>query len=61
VDVAPNLRRPPTVNRKVFDLIVVTALLLKPATGLLRMAARRWNVESNGAMGTIGEAVEVAL
>ncbi len=49
------------MNRKVFDLIVVVGLLMHPAVGLVRMSAKRWSVESTGPMGTIGDAVQVAL
>jgi hypothetical protein len=49
------------VNRRTFDLILLTVILLKPAEGLVKMAARRWSRDSNGPMGTIGDAVQVAL
>jgi hypothetical protein len=49
------------VNRRTFDLIVLTVILLRPAEGLVKMAARRWSQESNGAMGTVGDAIQVAL
>jgi hypothetical protein len=49
------------VNRKVFDLIIVVGLLLKPATGLARMGARRWSRDSNGPMEVIGDAVQIGL
>lgn len=49
------------MNRKTFDLIVLVGLLMKPAVGLVKMAAPRWSKESQGAMATIGDAVQVAL
>jgi hypothetical protein len=48
-------------SKKVFDLILITALLLHPAVGLAKMAARRWSAEGNGALATVGRAVEVSL
>jgi hypothetical protein len=41
--------------------MVLTFLLLKPAVGLVKTAAPRWSGESQGVMGTIGDAVQVAL
>ena len=49
------------MNRRTFDLIVLTIILMKPAEGLVKMAARRWSCDSDGVMGTIGDAVQVAL
>jgi hypothetical protein len=49
------------VTRRTFDLIVLTVILLRPAEGLVKMAARRWSQTSDGAMGTIGDAVQVSL
>jgi hypothetical protein len=49
------------VNRRTFDLIVLTIILMKPAEGLLKMASRRWCRESDGPMGVIGDAVQMAL
>jgi len=48
-------------TKKTFDLVVITALLLHPAVGLLKMASRRWEAEHHGALSTIGSAVGVAL
>ena len=48
-------------TKKTFDLVVITALLLHPAVGLLKMASRRWTAEGHGALSTIGSAVGVAL
>ena len=48
-------------TKKTFDLVVITALLLHPAVGLLKMASRRWTAEGNCALSTIGSAVGVAL
>lgn len=49
------------MNRRTFDLIILTIILAKPAEGLVKMAARRWSQDSTGPMGTIGDAVQVAL
>ena len=49
-------------TKKTFDLVIITALLLHPAVGLVRLAARRWIIEDVvGPLSTIGAAVEVAL
>ena len=48
-------------TKKTFDLVVITALLLHPAVGLLKMASRRWASEGHGSLSTIGAAVGVAL
>jgi len=51
------------VNRRTFDLIILTVILLKPAEGLVKMAARRWSRESpeGSVLETLGDAVKVAL
>jgi hypothetical protein len=51
----------PLPTKRVFDLVVLTFLLLKPAVGLIKTAAPRWSSESSGVMETIGDAVQVAL
>lgn len=48
-------------SKKTFDLVVITALLLHPAVGLLRLASRRWEAETSGPLSTVGAAVRVAL
>ncbi len=48
-------------TKRTFDVVVITVILLHPAVGLLRMAARRWSNESNGALGLVGDTVKVAL
>lgn len=48
-------------TKKVFDLVLITSLLLHPAVGLIKMSARRWSKESTGALATVGDAVAVAL
>jgi len=48
-------------TKKTFDLVVITALLLHPAVGLLRLASRRWVAETSGPLSKVGAAVEVAL
>lgn len=49
------------MNRRTFDLVLLVVILAHPAAGLVRMAARRWSQTSTGPMGTIGDAVQVAL
>jgi hypothetical protein len=50
------------MNKRVFDGIIIVSLLLHPAVGLLKMAARRWSTESaDSPLGVIGSAVEVSL
>lgn len=49
------------MNRRTFDLIILTVILMRPAEGLVKMAARRWSRDSDGPMGTIGDAIQVAL
>jgi hypothetical protein len=48
-------------TKRVFDLIVLSSLLLHPAVGLLKMSARRWHLEKEGAIGKLGTAVVVSL
>ncbi len=49
-------------TRRTFDLVIITALLLHPAVGLVKMAARRWDREQvGGGAAQIGRALEVAL
>ena len=48
-------------SKKIFDLVLIVVLLAKPAIGLLKMGARRWSNESNGALGVLGDAVQVGL
>jgi hypothetical protein len=50
-----------TVTKKTFDLALIVVLLAHPAFGLLKTASRRWAATGNGALSTIGSAVEVAL
>lgn len=47
-------------TKRIFDLIVITGLLLHPAVGLVKIAARRWQRESNGPMGTLAGAIAVS-
>jgi hypothetical protein len=49
------------LTKKGFDAVLAIVLLSKPAVGIVKMAARRWSKESDGAMGTVGDAVQVAL
>jgi len=48
-------------TKRIFDLVVLTTLLLHPAIGLVRVRSRAWSKESDGVLGTIGSAVQVAL
>ena len=48
-------------TKKVFDLVLITSLLLHPALGLVKMSSRRWLRESQGALSTVGDAVTVIL
>ena len=48
-------------SKRIFDLVVITSLLLHPALGLVRMASRRWTTQNTGSVATIGEALVVAL
>lgn len=48
-------------TKRIFDLVIITGLLLHPAVGLVRMASRRWISESDATMGTVGAAALVAL
>jgi len=48
-------------TKKVFDLVLITSILLHPALGLIKMSSRRWSRESTGAVSTIGDAVGVIL
>jgi hypothetical protein len=49
------------VTKQGFDLIVITALLLHPAVGLVKMSSRRWVNESTGICNTIGQALQIGL
>lgn len=46
-------------TKRTFDLVILTAILMKPALGLLNMASRRWTRESEGVTGNIGAALVV--
>jgi len=48
-------------TKRIFDLVIITSLLLHPAVGLLKMSARRQAREGEGVMATVGEALVVAL
>jgi hypothetical protein len=49
------------VNRATFRLILVMGILGWGAAGFVKMAGRKWSQESNGIMGTIGDATQIAL
>lgn len=48
-------------NKRVFDLIIATGVLLIPAFGLLRMGAKRWTSESTGPMQDVGAGVQLVI
>ena len=48
-------------RKSTFDLIIATSVLLFPAFGLLRLAAKRWRHESNGIMSDVGHGVELVI
>jgi len=48
-------------TKRIFDLVVLSSLLLHPAVGLLRMSARRWSRETSGSMSVLGDALVVGL
>lgn len=48
-------------TKRIFDLVVITGLLLHPAVGLLKMSSRRWARENAGVSGKVGQALVVAL
>ena len=49
------------VNKRIFDGIVLTTLLLHAALFVPRMAARRWTREETGALRTAGQVVQIGL
>lgn len=48
-------------TKRIFDLVVLSSLLLHPAVGLVKMSARRWSRENTGATSTLGSALVVGL
>jgi hypothetical protein len=46
-------------TKRTFDLVLLTAILVKPALGLLNMSARRWARENEGVTGKVGSALVV--
>lgn len=59
---ASELYGEPMPTKRIFDLTVLTIILVHPAVGLLRMSARRWKREyADSPLGIVGSAVEVAL
>ena len=48
------------MTRKTFDFVVLMFLLLKPASGLVNLAAQRWSANETGILKTAGDAVVVA-
>ena len=49
------------MNRRIFDGVVLTALLLHGALIVPRMAARRWTREETGSLRTAGQDVQIGL
>ncbi len=49
-------------SKKTFDLVLIVVLLAKPATGLIKMAGRRWSQESESTpLRVLGDAVTAGL
>jgi len=48
-------------TKRVFDLVLITTLLLHPAIGLVRMSSRRWAREEDGMKSKLGQALVVSL
>ena len=49
------------MNRRIFDGVVLTALLMHGALIVPRMAARRWTREETGSLRTAGQVVQIGL
>lgn len=49
------------MNRRIFDGVIITVLLLNAALVLPRIAARRWSREETGALGKVGRVVQIGL
>lgn len=47
------------LTKRQFDGMLIMLLLFRPAYGIVRMAARRWQREGDGALNTAGHVVEV--
>lgn len=54
-------RRSLDVTRREIASFAVLYILFRGAEGAVKMGARRWSQTSSGPMGTIGDAVQVAL
>ena len=48
-------------TKRIFDLVVITSLLMHPAVGLARLEARRLARENEGVSGKVGRALAVGL
>jgi hypothetical protein len=48
-------------TKRIFDLALLTVLLVTPALGLVKMAARRWAAEENNPLATVGAGLVNAL
>lgn len=49
------------MTRREIASFAVLYILFRGAEGAVKMGARRWSQTSSGPMGTIGDAVQVAL
>lgn len=47
-------------TRRIFYGTLLVVVLAKPASGIIKMAARRWANETTGPLRTIGVAIAVA-
>lgn len=48
-------------NKRTFDLALLVGLLIVPAKGLVKIAARRWSNEDKGQLGLLGDVVKVSF
>jgi hypothetical protein len=48
-------------TKRIFDLMVISVLLMHPAIGLVRLESRRLARENDGALGSLGRALAVGL
>ena len=48
------------VTKRIFVMTVAVVVLAKPASGIVRLAARRWARETTGPLQIIGTAIAVA-
>jgi hypothetical protein len=48
-------------TKRIFDLVVLSSILVYPAIGLVKMAMRRHAAENEGYLGNLGASVAVML